>query len=611
MSLRRRIVLLHAAFALFAIVAAVSTIYAVQLQIHGATAQFESLVNDSGQVDLIRSELRTLDVHLHEVIRDRRPASDEFLNHSQTVLNHLLEVAQFSLRPSADKSVTRRLAILARNTHGPLEQVCRLANAGDFAAARNVFKDVIEINLESAGALLKQIGYEIESDRGSATEGLVTRQTQVLIMAIVIAASGVGLVLAGALIIHRRLVQPIRALQIATQAFAEGDLDHRVAVKDRDELGQLAEALNTMADALTRSQRKYRSLFENQKDVVIICDQSAVIQECHFGDTDILGVDAAGAVGQSPNEAWPAWQLAGRDWWQFIHEVVAANRPLKLSDVELPFGSGRPVVVDITAYAVDYAQTRMAAIVIRDVTERNNLQRQVRRSETIEATVNLARGIAHDFKNLLHSAASSLRMIQKTSTDELTTQRTTTALEACMQASNLARRLTRFASTDEGQPQRLNLSETVTTILGSLDEAFLENIDLKLDCDADIQTVVDKDHLTQITMNLVYNARDALPNGGRLEISTRQVEVASPQASRQKKPHALLSVSDSGCGMTDDVLKRLFEPLFSTKPRDAHGQRGMGLAVVFAIVQSSGGFIDVRTTPSIGTTISVYLPLAT
>ena len=302
---------------------------------------------------------------------------------------------------------------------------------------------------------------------------------QLLGVAGVIAITCAGLVVVGAILVRRWLLSPVASLQAATREFAKGNLAHRVDIGSKDELGSLGLAMNAMASSLSESQSKYQSLFENLRDAVIICDNAGVVVECQDGDTKLLGITAERAIGRRLPYIWPDWTSPAWDWNLLAARVAAGGEQVRAVAVALLGNPEKPTRVDVVAYPVEYANARYVAIVLRDVAERHRLQGLLRRTETMEAAVALARGIAHDFKNLLNSSVTTLSLIESKTGDDKRDDRVQTALGACRQAASLSRRLLGFATTDEGSPEVLNLSEIVEVILNSLDEPFLARIQLQ------------------------------------------------------------------------------------------------------------------------------------
>jgi signal transduction histidine kinase len=607
MSLRKRLIWVHAAFAAFALAAAVATVYAVRFQVRQAALHFEQHTSEIGHVDDCRSDIRTLDVHLHELISGNRPPNDPFESEIESTLTRLRDVAQFASvrgtrkRPEFADSVAK--------LEDRIDHLVALVRAEDLVAAQVLFKTKIESELLGPiEADLSKMHQAVEANRQVGSLELLDRDSKLLLLAALIGIAGVALVVTGMLIVRRRLVQPIQKLQAAAQTFAGGALDHRVELPVRDELGELADAMNGMAAALYRSQRKYQGLFENLRDTVVICDRSGNIQECHSGDTNLLVSSSESCAGQNVFEIWPGWQFHGLGFKELIAKVLETSGPLRFSDVAITTIDGQALPVDVVAYRVHYAADPFVAIVFRNVSERYNLQKTARRADTMEAAVNFARGIAHDFKNLLHSAQVSLDGIRETAEKSETIERATTAIEACRQAANLSRRLTRFSTADEGEPESVQLAETVRLILDALDNDLFDGIDVKVSGECSGCVLMDRDHLTQIVLNLIYNAIDAMPGGGSIRVSISRASFAHPLTDRPPSPHLLLAVQDTGHGIDSAALEHVFEPLYSTKPRSDAGPRGMGLAVVYAAVNHAGGFVQIESVPGQGTTLRVYLP---
>ena len=148
------------------------------------------------------------------------------------------------------------------------------------------------------------------------------------------------------------------------------------------------------------------------------------------------------------------------------------------------------------------------------------------------------------------------------------------------------------------------------TILDSLEPEFLRDIELEKDLDSSFLIHMDQDQFAQVLLNLLRNAEDAMAAGGKLRVSLRTTRTRNPDLSEPERPYVCLEVQDSGVGMSPDVEQRVFEPFFSTKPRtDQHG-RGMGMAIVHSAVINAGGFVQIESEPSAGTTVRVFIPVA-
>ena len=249
----------------------------------------------------------------------------------------------------------------------------------------------------------------------------------------------------------------------------------------------------------------------------------------------------------------------------------------------------------------------------RNITERKKLEEQLRQAQKMEAVGQLAGGIAHDFNNLL-TIVFGYSDVLRAHTDALPEIREPVEAinDAAARAAALTRQLLAFSRQSMLQPKVLDLNETITDTGRMLGRLIGENIQFSLVLDPSIARVrVDPGQLDQVLMNLCVNARDAMPNGGMLRIGTQRVELTDARAMALEiapGPHVALTVSDTGIGMTPDVVEHIFEPFFTTK--GVGTGTGLGLAMVFGIVRQSGGAIHVESVPGQGTTFSIFLPVA-
>jgi len=249
----------------------------------------------------------------------------------------------------------------------------------------------------------------------------------------------------------------------------------------------------------------------------------------------------------------------------------------------------------------------------QDITERLALEEQLRQSQKMEAIGQLAGGVAHDFNNLLtviHGNACLARLSGATEAER------TTALDeigrASARAATLTRQLLAFSRRQEIQPSTLDLNETVTGTTRMLQRLIGEDVRLKLQLHPrPVYVRADAGMLDQVLMNLAVNARDAMPDGGELTITTGLVQAGAERRTRHPAmmpaTYASLRMIDTGCGIAPEIQARIFEPFFTTK--EAGKGTGLGLATVFGIVRQHGGFIDVTSEPGQGAIFEVLLPL--
>ncbi|MFO0925014.1 MAG: PAS domain S-box protein [Pirellulales bacterium] len=251
--------------------------------------------------------------------------------------------------------------------------------------------------------------------------------------------------------------------------------------------------------------------------------------------------------------------------------------------------------------------------VCMDLTTQRNLEEQVRQSQKLDAIGRLAGGIAHDFNNLLTviSGYSDLLHNDWNGSDSPHFRYITSIRDAAGRAARLTKQLLEFSRQSLPNFQVLDLNAQIAQSEEILRRLAGEDVDFSTILRSDIGSVrIDPDQLNQILLNLVVNARDAMPRGGKLTIETDTIHLdqdyINTHLSIRAGNYVLLAISDNGTGMSSDVRSRVFEPFFTTKPKGKG--TGLGLAVVHGIVQQSQGQIAAYSEPGIGTTIKIYLP---
>jgi PAS domain S-box-containing protein len=248
----------------------------------------------------------------------------------------------------------------------------------------------------------------------------------------------------------------------------------------------------------------------------------------------------------------------------------------------------------------------------QDVTERKRLEEQFRQAQKMEAVGALAGGVAHEFNNLLQAICGYTKLaIDGLSPDEQRYQDLQLVLTSADRATVLTRQLLSFGRRQVLQRTHIDPNQAVADLLKMLRPVIGENIDVHTQLSPSVSSIyADPGQLQQVLLNLCINARDAMPRGGRLIIRSRNVSLsesfcAGHRGSRPG-PHVLLSVADTGCGMSADVKARIFEPFFTTK--ELGKGTGLGLAMVYAMVEQHEGIISVYSEPNLGTAFKIYLP---
>jgi signal transduction histidine kinase/ActR/RegA family two-component response regulator len=250
--------------------------------------------------------------------------------------------------------------------------------------------------------------------------------------------------------------------------------------------------------------------------------------------------------------------------------------------------------------------------VMADVTERKQMEEQLRQAQKMDAVGQLAGGVAHDFNNLL-TVITSYGQFLLNALPEQDPRRSDAhqITQAASRAASLTRQLLAFSRRQVLQPQVLDLNEVIGDMERLLRRVISEDIALVTQFEGNIGAVkADRGQIEQVVMNLVVNARDAMSSGGVLAISTRVVHLDLTYARRHAgvNPgrHVVFSVRDTGVGMDAATQQRIFEPFFTTKPKGKG--TGLGLSTVYGIIRQSGGHIEVRSAPNRGTTFEILLP---
>jgi two-component system, cell cycle sensor histidine kinase and response regulator CckA len=277
-------------------------------------------------------------------------------------------------------------------------------------------------------------------------------------------------------------------------------------------------------------------------------------------------------------------------------------------------GTWRTLESTVSAIVNGKGEVRRFVIVNRDITARKRLEEQFRQAQKMEAVGRLSGGIAHDFNNILGVIIGYGEILEeRLETGNSLRPCADEILQAGRRAATLTRQLLAFSRQQVLAPRVLELNSVITDIQKMLRRVIGEDIELDTRLSADLGRVkADQGQIEQVILNLAVNARDAMPRGGRLTIATENTEldlVAVRRYSYPVKPgrYVLLSVSDTGTGMTSETQAHIFEPFFTTKEKGKG--TGLGLATVYGVVKQSDGYIHVHSEPGAGATFMIYLPI--
>jgi two-component system cell cycle sensor histidine kinase/response regulator CckA len=379
--------------------------------------------------------------------------------------------------------------------------------------------------------------------------------------------------------------------------------------------GELARL--RVEDALRESDTQYRLLAENVSDVMWTIDMDlrsvlyvspSIKNLTGFtpGEVKQMSLPEMLAPGD-PEKAMAVFEQEMDKVKSGAFEPVTVELYMKCRD-------GATVITESTVSIVyDSSGTPMYILgVTRDISERKHLEDQLRQSAKMLAIGELAGGVAHEFNNMLTGILGYANMLRLTAEPGTTVHESARTIErAAERAADLTRKLLGFARRGRQRREAVNLHDTVREVVTLLRQTISENIHVSCELNSDDLLVTgDPGQIEQVLLNLALNSRDAMPSGGQLTISTGTVEVdASKVPEPDVKPgrYALLTVTDTGSGISRDNLQRIFEPFFTTK---GHGRgTGMGLAMVYGTVRNHGGFTEVESRPGEATTFKVYFPM--
>ncbi|MGH9716253.1 MAG: PAS domain S-box protein [Candidatus Acidiferrales bacterium] len=293
--------------------------------------------------------------------------------------------------------------------------------------------------------------------------------------------------------------------------------------------------------------------------------------------------------------------------------LKALEKHGSIRDVEITFltKSGQQRIGLNSAEIIEIDGKKCVISIFRDMTEQKMLESQLRKSQRMDAIGQLSGGIAHDFNNLLTVMIGHSELLEERLARSGTSLRSVEEIKkAGTHAASLTRQLLAFSRQQMLEQQVLDLNGIITDLEKMLQRLIGENIEFQTLLDPKLGNIkADPGQMQQVIMNLVVNARDAMPNGGKLLIRTADAEIGQNFEGEQQLaagPYVLLEISDTGLGMDVETQAHIFEPFFTTK--DVGKGTGLGLSTVYGVVKQSAGHISVDSAPGRGTTFSIYLP---
>jgi PAS domain S-box-containing protein len=399
---------------------------------------------------------------------------------------------------------------------------------------------------------------------------------------------------------NRDLVAELRA--------ARDELEQRVQERT-EELSRLLEEQKRADEMLRETSESLRALIEASPLAIVELDTEENVRTWNPAATRMFGWTPPEVLGRR----YPILPDDRRAEYRSLVDRYASGQPLAGFETQRQRKDGTLVDVELSGAPLVGADGRQTGTmgVITDITQRKRLEELLRESQKMEAIGRLAGGIAHDFNNLLMviTGHSELALADLARGDprrrDLELIQTT-----AHRAADLTGQLLAFSRKQMLQPMVIDLHMVIGNVVPMLRRLIGEDIEIDTVAGATGHVKVDPSQIGQVLMNLAVNARDAMPDGGRLVISTANAVLDEDAVGRigglLPGPYVILSVADIGTGMDDATRLRVFEPFFTTRPQGKG--TGLGLSMVYGIVQQHGGTITVESTPGAGATFTIYLP---
>ena len=403
------------------------------------------------------------------------------------------------------------------------------------------------------------------------------------------------------------LAQASLALAVAATTFLILSLALASAVVDRRRAALEARE----AERLRESELRFRTIYNRTPIPMQSLDEECCLVDVSDYWSEMLGYRHDDVVGRPLADfLTETSRMRLRETWP---ELLERNE-IREAEFQYMKRSGEVIDVLLSARIEHEADGRFsrALAVLVDVTERKRLEAQLAQAQKMEAVGQLTGGIAHDFNNVLTAALGNLDLIEMRLRDRPEIQRlAATASRALARAAKLTQQLLAFSRRQRLRSEAVDLNQLIVGMDELLQRTAEANVEIRKALAPDLKlAAADANQLQTALLNLVLNARDAMARGGKLTIATANARIAraTPTADGEMAPgdYVSLVVSDTGHGMSSEVLARAFEPFFTTK--DVGKGSGLGLSMVYGFARQSGGHIELESRPDEGTTVTLYLP---
>lgn len=415
------------------------------------------------------------------------------------------------------------------------------------------------------------------------------------------------------IIIRFKVINPLKAISKVSERIRGGRFEKMDIAPNSYEIDSLMLSFNSMVDAIkkrTEDLERFKRMVESAFDAIIITDRAGNIVYVNPAFETATGYSKDEVIGQNPEIV----KSLGHDneFYKSLWQTINTGKPWKGEFItrkknEEIYQTSATIFPIIS----DSGEITHFVSIQRDITEEKKLYDQLLRAQKMEAVGTLAGGIAHDFNNLLAAVIGYSQLIKMKLTEDDPLWKPINIIESAAQkGAELAKKILTITRKEKLEMKRIDLNAAIKDMMELLLRTIPKDITIELNLEDELPCIkADPTQLQQVILNLSVNARDAMPNGGKLCIETDRVGKENGAANGIPKRNGFvkLSVSDTGVGMDRETMRKVFDPFFTTK--EPGKGTGLGLYIVHSIVASHGGYINLYSEPGKGTRFNIYFPV--